>query len=121
MKRKSSRYRAVPFSADLVRPIENRHPNLLRLPSASGWPGVSVKKIFVIKQTRLLPATKGEGRKIQRILIFDNHPASLRLVFGSRADSHLHPSDPQRLTSSGVALLWMLVVGLMMAMFWPIL
>jgi hypothetical protein len=40
----------MPFSARLVRPIENRHPNLFDLLSASGQPGIRAKKIFVIKQ-----------------------------------------------------------------------
>src|SRR5436853_1488278 len=38
------------------------------------------KKIFVIKQTSRLPSTSAPSGKIQRILIFDNHPDSLRLV-----------------------------------------
>jgi hypothetical protein len=121
MKRKSSRYRAMPLSERLVRPIENNHPSLLHLPTASGLAGVRVKKIFVIKQVLHVPQANDACKKIQRILIFDNHPDSLRLVFDRRADSHVHLSDPQRMTSSGVALLWILVVGLMMAMFWPLL
>lgn len=120
MKRENFRYRAMPLAARIIRPIENL-PNLFRLPSASEHSGVRVRKIFVIKKVQRLPATTTASRKIQRILIFDNHPASLRLVFGRRADSHVHFSDPQRITSSGIALLWILVVGLTTAMFWPIL
>jgi hypothetical protein len=122
MKRKSSRYRAMPFSARLVKPIENHDPNLFRLPSASRQPGIHARKIFVVKQTRCLaPTHAAAAKRVQRILIFDNHPDSLRLVSGyRRADSHFHVSDPPRTTSWGVALLWILVVGLMMAMFWPL-
>jgi hypothetical protein len=95
---------------------------LFRLPSASGQPGVHARKIFVIKQTRWLAPTHAvAAKRVQRILIFDNHPDSLQLVSGYRgADSHFHVSDPQRTTSWGVALLWILVVGLMMAMFCPL-
>jgi hypothetical protein len=128
MKRKDSRYRPLP-SSRFVRPIENHHSNLFRLPSASGQPSVRVTKIFILKRTsrpfdsrsqQTLAATNVGRKKIRRILIFDNHPDSLRLVFGRRADSHLHLSDPQRMTSSGVALLWILIVGLMVAMLWPL-
>src|SRR5947208_534254 len=42
------------------------------------------KKIFIIKQTGRLPSTSTSGGKIQRILIFDNHPDSLRLVHERR-------------------------------------
>ena len=122
MKRKPSRYRAMPVSTRLVRPIKHRGPNLFRPPSASRPPGIYGGKIFVIKQTSRLPSTgAAPGKKVQRILIYDDHPDSLRLVFGRRADSHVHLSDLQRTTSLGVALLWILVVGLMMAMFWPLL
>jgi hypothetical protein len=58
--------------------------------------------------------------KIRRILIFDNHPSSLRLVFGRGEHSHVHLSPPENMTSLGVALLWILVVGLMIGMVWPI-
>jgi hypothetical protein len=121
MKRKNSRYRAMPFSARVVEPINKLDPHLFRFPPAREHGGVRVRKIFVIKKVQRLPATTVAGKKIQRILIFDNHPDSLRLVLGRRADSYLHLSDPGRTTSSGVALLWILVVVLMMAMFWPIL
>ena len=74
-----------------------------------------MRKIFVIKKVSWLPATNAAGRKIQRVLIFDNHPDSLRLLSRYRgADSHFH------ISSWGVALLWILVMGLMMAMFWPL-
>jgi hypothetical protein len=121
MKRKSSRYRAVPFSARILRPFENLDLSLFRLPSSSKQPGLRARRIFVVKQVQRLPATTAAGRKIERILIFDNDPNSLRLVFGRRADSQVELSDSQPVFSLGVALLWILVVGLMAAMFWPIL
>jgi hypothetical protein len=119
MKRKTSHYRALPLPPHFVRPITNRQPDLVRLSSAHGQRDLHARKIFVIEQVRRLPSTNAD-KKIRRILIFDNHPDSLRLVFGRRADSHVHLSDPQRMTSSGVALLWILVMGLLLAMFWPL-
>ena len=94
-------YRAMPFSARLVRPIENRHSNLFDLPSASGQPGVRAQKIFVIKQSRRLRSTNGADKTIRSILIFDNHPDSLRLVFGRRANPHIDLSAPERVDLVG--------------------
>ena len=121
MKRKSFRNRVMAFPAPFARPIAGRQPNLAQSSPANGHRR-QMRKIFVIKRVSWLPATHAGGRKIQRVLIFDNHPDSLRLVSGNRsADSHFHVSDPPRTTSWGGALLWILVVGLMMAMFWPLL
>jgi hypothetical protein len=111
----------MPLSWQFVRPSSDSRN--LRLPRdlplglrASG----GARKIFVVKQTSHLPATNAApGKTVRHILIFDDHPDSLRLVFGRRGASHVRLSDPQRSTSWGVALLWILVVGLMMAMFWP--
>jgi hypothetical protein len=121
MKRKSSRYRAMPFPARLVRPIENRHPNLSRLPSASRLPGVRAKKIFVIKQEIHLLQTNAAGNKIRRILIFDNHPDSLRLVFGGGANPHGDLSVPQPASSWDLILVSILTMGALIGMFWPLL
>jgi hypothetical protein len=109
------------FSQRLVRPNENRHPALYGLPAPSGKPGVRAKKIFIIKQEIRWPQTNAAGKRIRRILIFDNHPDTLRLVFGRRVDSNVHLSHSERMTSSGVALLWILVFVLMIGMVWPLL
>ena len=39
-----------------------------------------------------LPADDSQRQSIQRILIFDDHPDSLRLVFGNGASA---PADPE--------------------------
>ena len=121
MKRGNSHDREMPLSREFVRPPGARHN--LRLTGdllLDERPTVRARKISVVKQTSHLPATNAApGKTVRRILIFDNHPDSLRSVFGHRAASNVHVSDPQRTTSLGVALLWILVVGLMMAMFWP--
>jgi hypothetical protein len=120
MKRKSSRYRATSFPARLVRHIENRHPNLFDLPSASGQPGVRAKKIFVIKQEIHLLQTNAAGNKIRRILIFDNHPDSLRLVFGLQASPYLDLSRPPRVSPWELILVSILIMGALIGMFWPL-
>jgi hypothetical protein len=123
MKKGNSRDREMPRSWQFVRPPnDSRNLSLPRDPSLGRGAGVGAKKIFVVKQTRWLAPTQAAApKRVQQILIFDNHPDSLRLVSGHRgADSGFHVSDPPRTTSWGVALLWILVVGLMMAMFWPL-
>jgi hypothetical protein len=102
-----------------VRPVPERQPSLTPQFSVGGEAGVRSRKIFIIKQVRV--QANDPRKKIRRILIFDNHPDSLRLVFGRRADSNVHFSHSERMTSSGVALLWILVVVLMIGMVWPIL
>jgi hypothetical protein len=107
------------------------NPGATSLPSARKYPkwirvsdigylrdstGLGRKKIFAVVAPPM-PADLG-CKTVRRILIFDNHPDSLRLVFGPRA-SHGQLSDPQHMPSWVVTLLWILVVGLMMAMFWP--
>lgn len=120
MKRKSSRYRALPFSAHVVKPIDKLNPSLFRFPFASEHSSIRVRKIFVIRQVQRLPATSAAGDTIQRILIFDDHPVSLRLVFGG-ADSHVRLSEPKRMSSLGVAVLWIVTLSLMIGIVWPIL
>jgi hypothetical protein len=112
----------MPFPARLVRPIENRHPNLSRLPSASRLPGVRAKKIFVIKQEIHLPQTNAADDKIQirRILIFDDHPDSLRLVFGRQASPHFDLSRPPRVSPWELILASILTMAALIGMFWPL-
>jgi hypothetical protein len=121
MKRKSSRYQAIPFSARLVGPVEDGHPDLFRLPSVSGQSVARARKIFVIKQTRRLPATNAAaGKKMQRILIFDNHPDSLRLVCRAGAKSHGDLSVLQPVSSWELILVSILTMGALIGMFWPL-
>jgi hypothetical protein len=99
---------------------ENEEGYLNSIPCAKEQSCVRKRKVFVFRKTTLLPATKGPGKLIRRILVFDDHPDSLRLVLGRRAGSNIQFSEPQRGISSGIALLCILVVGLMIAMFWPV-
>ena len=121
MKRDSSQHLAMPLSRQFVgRPGDSHNLRLSRDLLLDKRAAVPARKIFVVKQTSHLPATNAAaGKTVRRILIFDNHPDSLRLVFDHSAPSHVHLSNPQRTPSSVVALLWILVVGLM-AMFLPL-
>jgi hypothetical protein len=108
------------FPAPLATPINNHQPALARLTSTNGERGLRSRRIFVITQVRRLPSTNRVDKEIRRVLIFDNHPDSLRLVLGRRSHSHANSFDPQPMTSSEIGLLCFLVVTLMVAMFWPL-
>jgi hypothetical protein len=121
MKRKSYRYRAVPLMPHLVRPTIDLQPNLARSCSANGQRRGPAKKIFVIKQVSQLPATNGAAPQIQRILIFDNHPDSLHLVFGRGPNPSVDFSAPQRVSSWGLILFSILIMVALIGIFWPLL
>jgi hypothetical protein len=58
----------------------------------------------------------GTGKCVQRILVFDNNPDSLRLVFGCRAEPKVEVFAPRYVGSGVAALVWSLVVGLLILM-----
>jgi hypothetical protein len=129
MKRKSFQHRQMSFPAPFVRPIADHQPNLARPFPASRQPGIRAKKIFVIKESsrpfdsrsgQALPATNAARKRIQHILIFDDHPDSLRLVFGRRVNPQAHLSAPPPASSWELILVSMLTVGALVAMFWPL-
>jgi hypothetical protein len=120
MKRTSYRKRVMVFPTPLVRPLIDRQANFAQISPGSGQRR-RTRKIFVIKQTSRLSSTNAANRKIRRVLIFDNHPESLRLVFGKRANPHVDLSVPQRVSSRELVLVSVLGLGLFIAMFWPIL
>jgi hypothetical protein len=111
----------MPLSRQFVEPPSDSHNlRLSRDHLLDKQAAVRARRIFVVKQTRRLPPTQlTAGKRVQLILVFDNHPDSLRLVFNHPAPSHVHLFNPQRTPSPVVALLWILVVGLM-AMFLPL-
>jgi hypothetical protein len=75
-------------------------------------------RIFAIV-TPSLPADV-DYKTIRRVLIFDNHPDSLRLVFGRQASPHLDPSRPPRVSPWELILVSILIMGALIGMFWPL-
>jgi hypothetical protein len=120
MKRKTSRRWSMPLPPGLVRPIAHGHPNLARLSFANEQSGPHTRKIFVIKQSRRLRSTNGADKKIRRILIFDNHPDTLRLVFGGGANPHGDRSVAQPASSWDLILISILTMGALIGIFWPL-
>jgi hypothetical protein len=121
MKKRSSHHRARTFNAPLLRlPAEDRSPNSFRFLSLDRKLGTGRRRFFIIKQAMQLPPTDSAGsRTVQHVLIFDDHPESLRLVFGS-ATPETDLSRPPRASLWSLILLSILVMGLLTAIFWPL-
>jgi hypothetical protein len=120
MKREWPHDRRILLPASFVRPSVKGQLNL-----APDFPAIierrrRTKKIFVVKQTSRLPSAKSAGRKIQRVLIFDNHPDSLRLVFGGRPYSFVDLSRPQRISLWELLIVSILVIAGLVGIFWPV-
>ena len=121
MKRRSYHHRARIFNTPLLKPpAEDRSSNSFRVLSLGRQPGTRAKRIFIIKQAIHLPPTNSaEGRNVQHILIFDDHPESLRLVFGSAIpDADL--SRPPRASSRHLVILSILIMTLVTAILWAL-
>ena len=71
------------------------------------------RRIFVMKQTSLLPVTAGPATTVQHILMFDDHPDSLRIIFGPPANSRTDDDEGSSLREfilPGIAILVALIV-----------
>jgi hypothetical protein len=109
--------------------MASHQPNLVRPFPVSRRPGSRAKNIFVIKKSsrpfdsrsgRSQPATNAARKRIQHVLIFDDHPDSLRLVLGRRVNPQAHLSAPRPASSWELILVSMLTMGALVAMFWPL-
>jgi hypothetical protein len=118
MKRKDFRRQPVSFPEPFVRLFTGG--KVLRASSVRQEPRGRAKRIFVIKQRGRLTSASGGGKEIRRILIFDNHPESLRLVFGRRANPHVDPSAPARVSRWELIFVSILTMAALAGMFWPL-
>jgi len=79
---------------------------------------METKRFFIIKQAMQLPSTNSAGtRTVQYVLIFDDHPESLRLVFGS-ATREIDLSQTPSISSRHLVLLSILLMSLVTAILW---
>jgi hypothetical protein len=117
MKRKSSYHRRITLRTPFVRPTADRESNLARTFSTIKQPGSPVRKIFVIKQARRLEPRNGAEKTVRRILIFDNHPDSLRLVYEGGVDSLSDPFEPLHVSGWGLILVSVLTSAALIGMF----
>lgn len=110
----------MPFSTQFVRFNDYCYPTMFRLPPAREQPGVRARRIFVIKQSirpvdsrtgQALPATNAAGEALQRIVIFDDHPDSLRLLFGRSVRAKGNRPPPPSARWWEPILGWMLIAA----------
>jgi hypothetical protein len=121
MKREWPQYRGTTLPApQFVRPSADDQLNLGGALSESER-RVRTKKIFIVRKTTGLPSTNAAGKRIRRILIFDNHPESLRLVFGHRQHRDVDLSRPEQVISWELILVSILAVAGLVGMFWQLL
>jgi hypothetical protein len=107
------------WPVSFVRPDADDRLNFRQRFSLPGKRRGQTRKVFVIKKTSRMPSINAAGKKIRRILIFDNHPDSLRLVFGRRQSPY--PSAPRRTSSWELTIVSILTIAGLVGMFWPIL
>ncbi len=115
MKRKSFGARQIQFPAPLVGPIAARESKLAQTSSGIGQTGLRQKRLFIIKQVG-----RSGTEKIHRVLIFDNHPDSLRLVFEGGAISHHDLPKSRHVSSWELIIVSILTIGGLVGVFWPL-
>jgi hypothetical protein len=81
---------------------------------------IGARKIFVIKRVNRLQIANTKNTIIQRILIFDDHPDSLRLLLGSRESSQVDGTAPQSPRWWEPILGWMLIMCALLVLVLPL-
>jgi len=121
MKKRSSYHRARTLNAPvLTLPVEDRSANPFRFLSRGRRLGTGTKRFFIIKQAVQLPPTSSAGsRTVQHVLIFDDHPESLRLVFGGAA-AQVDLSRPPGASLWYLVLLSIVIISSLIAILWPL-
>ena len=105
-------------------PSAQKYPKWIRV-SHLGVPllrdstGSGRKKIFAIVAPAM-PADLG-GKTIRRVLIFDNHPDSLRLVSRLRVRPDVDLVAPPVTSRSHIIFGLVVIVALLFAIVWPLL
>ena len=104
-------------------PGARKYPKWIRMSRIGGkFPSRSIgperRKIYAIVAPPM-PADLG-GKTIRRILIFDNHPDSLRLVFGRRLNADVGPGAPQ-ITSRYIILGLVPILAVVLTTLWLLL
>jgi len=76
------------------------------------------KRIFAVV-SRPIP-TEVKGKTTRRVLVFDNHPDSLRLILQSGVDFHSEPVVWSREKRTSIVCGLILIAMLAGAMLWPL-
>jgi hypothetical protein len=122
VRRKRSYRRRLAFPTTFRNAVTDHQTGPTQSSFANPQPGSPMRRIFIIKQVRQFSTTSLTDRKIRRILIFDNHPDSLRLLFSSDSNPDGNDlSEPRRVSIWQLALVLTLVVVAFVGILWPIL
>jgi hypothetical protein len=73
-----------------------------------------------MKKTSHLRAANGPGKIIRRILVFDDHPDSLRLILGGPANRQAYRIARDRVSFRDFILPGMAILAALFAMLWPL-
>src|SRR4051812_10802747 len=95
-------------------------PVLRGLLSANAQSSVAARRIFVVRQANRLSVNNAQGKTIRRILVFDDHPDSLRLILGDSADVSVGDAPEENTRRWAPLLGWALVICLMILMLLPL-
>src|SRR6266478_7998002 len=98
-----------------------RYSQWVRIPKLgflSGSASSGQKRIFAIVSPPI--PTPVEGKTIRRIVIFDNHPDSLRLVLGSGVDLDSDDAASRRERRTSIICGFILIVMVVAALLWPL-
>jgi hypothetical protein len=79
------------------------------------------RRLFVFTKTGVLPTTTGPGRQIHRILIFDDHPDSLRLILGGSACRETSPIAQKRISARSLIFPALALIVALLTIVWPLL
>lgn len=94
MKRNNFARRPAALPGRFIRePNESDEVNSVPFPGERAY---IPKKIFILKRTSRLMETNGPVKIVRRILMFDDHPDSLRLILGPSADPRPYPGSGDR-------------------------
>jgi hypothetical protein len=83
------------------------------VPLPSEQSSIQSRRVFLFKGEERLAANSGPDKTIQRILIFDNHPETLHLLFGRGAINWADSEAEESTRWWEPVLGWMLVGGLL--------
>jgi hypothetical protein len=120
MKMENFHHRRMLLAPPSAEPIADRRRNLAGFFSANKQLARGRRKVFVIKQVRHPASTASDSGKTQRVLIFDNHPDSLRLVFALQARGQTELARSEVMSLWQFLLVATLTFGLVFGMFWPL-
>jgi hypothetical protein len=91
-----------------------------RYPPFGAPSSVGARRIFIVNQTRQLPGGNPKGQTIQRILIFDDHPDTLRLVLGPDGSAPIVRKPGASTRWWNPILGWTLLLTVLVLMFLPL-